>query len=177
MALPVDALKALSLGISGGRCHTIAMSWVHHLSADARVAMSNLTMPLLPQMGVEVPQGGYASIGDMPQIGIATDGWARLTRHATCRVVCEPLRCGLIPPCVKEHTASLKAARVSEVLHGDACGNGPLPPSCPRGPFPLSYPVSAEALCHHTRPCILVSSCRCAARTSPLLCWATSPRR
>jgi len=70
-----DATGAVAAAVRDGRCHTIAMSWVHHLSADARVAMSNLTMPLLPQMGVE------------------------------------------------EHTASLKAARVSEDLTAAVLGN------------------------------------------------------
>lgn len=48
-----DSTGAVAAAVRDARCHGITMSWVHHLAEVGRAAMSNHTLPLLPEKGLE----------------------------------------------------------------------------------------------------------------------------
>lgn len=48
-----DLSSTIADAVRDARCHSLAMAWVHHLSEDGRSSLSNNTMPLLPEKGLQ----------------------------------------------------------------------------------------------------------------------------
>jgi len=82
--IAADATGTVADAIRDGRCHSIAMGWVHHLSSASREAFTNTSFPLLPQNGLEEHTAAMEAAG-VPE-HLQTPVLGNLSAAVTCQI-------------------------------------------------------------------------------------------